>query len=132
MVSYTGNQLVLSGLPTVAATTVMFKKNDLIQINTFPYPFTTQQDVLRGVAGTVTITTSRPKIISSSVTGYGITVGNDCTFNVFCPNMPVYKLIPGGWQIASGITTNNAYLEWSDNFYLYEFCGDAYFYSCVG
>jgi uncharacterized protein YbdZ (MbtH family) len=39
--------------------------------------------------------------------------------------MPVYKLIPGGWQISSGITTNNAYLEWSDNFYLYEFVGDA-------
>jgi hypothetical protein len=125
VVSYTGNQLVLSGLPTVAATTTMFKKNDLIQINTFPYPFTTQQDVLRGTGGTVTITTSRPNIISSSVTGYGITVGNSCTFNVFCPNMPVYKLIPGGWQLSNGTITNNAYLEWSDNFYLYEWVGEA-------
>jgi hypothetical protein len=125
VVSYTGNQLILSGLPTVAATTTMFKKNDLIQINTFPYPFTSQQDVLRGTGGTVTITTSRPNIISSSVTGYGITVGNGCTFNVFCPNMPVYKLIPGGWKISSGTITNNAYLEWSDNFYLYEWVGEA-------
>ena len=123
--TYIGNQLVLGGLPGVGAGTTLFKKNDLIQINTFPYPFTSQTDVLRGVAGTVTITTSRPNIISSSVTGSGLTVGNDCTFNVFCPNMPVYKLIPGGWQIASGITTNNAYIEWSDNFYLYEFVGDA-------
>ena len=78
-----------------------------------------------GTSGTVTVTTSRPNIISSSVTGSGLTVGNDCTFNVFCPNMPVYKLIPGGWQIASGITTNNAYIEWSDNFYMYEWVGDA-------
>ena len=123
--SYTGNQLVLGGLPGVGAGTTLFKKNDLIQINTFPYPFTSQTDVLRGGGGTVTVTTSRPNIISSSVTGSGLTVGNDCTFNVFCPNMPVYKLIPGGWQIASGITTNNAYIEWSDNFYLYEFVGDA-------
>lgn len=123
--SYTGNQLVLGGLPGVGAGTTLFKKNDLIQINTFPYPFTSQTDVLRGGGGTVTVTTSRPNIISSSVTGYGITVGNTCTFNVFCPNMPVYKLIPGGWQLTSGTTINNAYLEWSDNFYLYEFVGDA-------
>ena len=123
--TYIGNQLVLGGLPGVGAGTTLFKKNDLIQINTFPYPFTSQTDVLRGGGGTVTVTTSRPNIISSSVTGSGLTVGNDCTFNVFCPNMPVYKLIPGGWQIASGITTNNAYIEWSDNFYLYEFVGDA-------
>jgi hypothetical protein len=125
VVSYIGNQLVLSGLPTVAAGTVLFKKNDLIQINTFPYPFTSQLEILRGTGGTVTVTTSRPNIITASVTGYGVTIGNTCTFNVFCPNMPVYKLIPGGWQISSGITTNNAYLEWSDNFYLYEFVGDA-------
>ena len=123
--SYTGNQFVLGGLPGVGAGTTLFKKNDLIQINTFPYPFTSQTDVLRGGGGTVTVTTSRPNIISSSVTGSGLTVGNDCTFNVFCPNMPVYKLIPGGWQIASGITTNNAYLEWSDNFYMYEWVGEA-------
>ena len=123
--SYTGNQLVLGGLPGVGAGTTLFKKNDLIQINTFPYPFTSQTDVLRGGGGTVTVTTSRPNIISSSVTGSGLTVGNDCTFNVFCPNMPVYKLIPGGWQIASGITTNNAYIEWSDNFYMYEWVGEA-------
>ena len=51
VVSYTGNQLILSGLPTVAATTTMFKKNDLIQINTFPYPFTSQKYVLRANGG---------------------------------------------------------------------------------
>jgi uncharacterized protein YbdZ (MbtH family) len=39
--------------------------------------------------------------------------------------MPVYKLIPGGWKISSGTITNNAYLEWSDNFYLYEWVGEA-------
>jgi hypothetical protein len=39
--------------------------------------------------------------------------------------MPTYKLIPGG-SIGNGTTkTNNALLEWSDAFQLYEFVGDA-------
>jgi len=125
IVSYVGNQLTLNGLPTVGAGTVMFKKNDLIQVNTFPYPFTTENDVLRGSGSTVVITTSRPNIISSSVVGYGITVGSTCEFNMFCPNMPVYKLTPGGYIGYGGATTNNALIEWSDSFFLYEFVGDA-------
>ena len=125
VVSYVGETLTLNGLPTVASTTVMFKKNDLIQINTHPFPFTSTTDVLRGTGSTVTITTSRPNIITNSITGYGITVGTKCQFYMFCPNMPVYKLIPGGWQISNDVTTNNAYLEWSDNFYMYEFVGAA-------
>jgi hypothetical protein len=120
VVDYTGNLLELGGLPAVSSSTVIFKKNDLIEIDTFPYPFTSQQDITRGTGGTITVTTSRPNIISSSVYGLGVTVGNDCIFNVFSPNMPVYKLIPGGWKLSNGITINNAYLEWSDNFYLYE------------
>jgi len=123
--TYVGNQLTLTGLPAVASTTVMFKKNDLIQINNHPYPFTTQNDVLRGTGSTVVITTSRPNIITDSVVGLGITVGSTCEFNMFCPNMPVYKLTPGGYVNSGGTTTNNALIEWSDSFFLYEFVGDA-------
>jgi hypothetical protein len=123
--TYVGNQLTLTGLPAVASTTIMFKKNDLIQINNHPYPFTTENDVLRGTGSTVVITTSRPNIISSSVVGLGITVGSTCEFNMFCPNMPVYKLTPGGYVGYGGATTNNALIEWSDSFFLYEFVGDA-------
>ena len=125
IVSYIGNQLTLNGLPAVGAGTVMFKKNDLIQVNTHPYPFTTENDVLRGSGSSVVITTSRPNIITSSVVGYGITVGTTCQFNMFCPNMPVYKLTPGGYVGYGGATTNNALIEWSDSFFLYEFVGDA-------
>jgi len=123
--TYVGNQLTLTGLPAVASTTIMFKKNDLIQINNHPYPFTTENDVLRGTGSTVVITTSRPNIITDSVVGLGITVGSTCEFNMFCPNMPVYKLTPGGYVNSGGTTTNNALIEWSDSFFLYEFVGDA-------
>ena len=123
--SFVGNQLVLSGLPGVGANTIMFEPNDLIQIGAHTYPFTSTTQVLRGSASTVTITTNRPNIITGSVVGDGLTVGNDCTFNMFCPNMPTYKLIPGGY-VASGTTTlNNALIEFSDDFELYEWVGAA-------
>jgi hypothetical protein len=123
--TYVGETLTLTGLPTIGSTEYLFKKNDLIQIATHPYPFTSTTDVLRGSGSTVVVTTSRPNIITGSVVGSGIVVGATCQFNMFCPNMPVYKLIPGGY-VGNGITTtNNALIEWSDSFYLYEFVGDA-------
>lgn len=123
--SFVGNQLVLSGLPGIAANSVLFKPNDLIQIGAHTYPFTSTTQILRGSASTVTITTNRPNIITGSVVGDGITVGNDCTFNMFCPNMPTYKLTPGGF-VGSGTTTlNNALIEFNDDFELYEWVGTA-------
>jgi len=123
--SFSGNQLVLTTLPTVDAGTVLFEPNDLIQIGAYPYPFTVVTQVLRGAGSTVILTTNRPNILTASVTGLGITIGNSCQFNMFCPNMPVYKLIPGGWLSNNGITTNNAYIEFSDVFQLYEYVGTA-------
>ncbi len=123
--SYVGNQLTLTGLPTIGAGSYLFKKNDLIQINGHPYPFTTEDDILRGTGTTVVITTSRPNIITDSVVGDGVTVGTSCQFNMFCPNMPVYKLLVGGYQKTGNIIQNNALIQWSDSFYLYEFVGDA-------
>lgn len=123
--SYVGETLILTGLPSINPNAVLFKKNDLIQISGKPYPFTSTTDILRGAGPTVTITTSRPNIISTSVVGLGIVVGANCTFNMFCPNMPVYKLIPGGFIGTGTSITNNALIEWSDNFYLYEWVGAA-------
>jgi hypothetical protein len=124
--SFIGNQLILTGLPAVGASTVLFEPNDLIQIGSYTYPFTSTTQILRGGSSTVTITTNRPNILSNSVVGLGLTVGNDCTFNLFCPNMPTYKLVPGGYVPGTGTTTlNNALIEFSDNFELYEFVGDA-------
>jgi hypothetical protein len=123
--SFVGNQLVLSGLPVVASSTILFKPNDLIQIGAHTYPFTSTTQVLRGSASTVTITTNRPNIITGSVVGDGLTVGNDCEFYMFCPNMPTYKLTPGGYVESNGTTINNALIEFSDDFELYEWVGTA-------
>lgn len=123
--SFVGNQLVLSGLPVTTSTTVLFKANDLIQIVGYPYPFTSTTDVVRGTGSTVTITTHRPNIISDSVVGLSLLTGADCQFRVFCPNMPTYKLVPGGSVFSNGTLVNNAYIEWSDDFQLYEYVGIA-------
>ena len=127
--SFTGSTLTLnvSGI-TASSTAVIFEPNDLIQIgsaNVYPYPFTSTTQVLRGSGSTVTVTTSRPNILTGSLTGLGIIVGNNCQFNMFCPNMPTYKLIVGGQAMSGSTVVNNALLEWSDTFQFYEFVGDA-------
>lgn len=126
--SFVGSTLTLTGLPAVGASTVLFQPNDLIQIGSpgeYPYPFTSTTQVLRGSGSTVTVTTSRPNILTGTLTGEGIIVGNDCQFKMFCPNMPTYKLTVGGY-VGNGTTaTNNALIEWSDSFMLYEYVGTA-------
>ena len=73
----------------------------------------------------VTVTTNRPNILTGTLTGLGIIVGNTCEFNMFCPNMPTYKLVVGGQAMSGSTVVNNALLEFSDSFNLYEFVGDA-------
>lgn len=123
--SFVGNQLVLGNLPVLPSTRVLFEPNDLIQIGNNPYPFTSTTQVTRGTGATVTVTTNRPNILTSAVAGDGITVGNSCEFNMFCPNMPIYKLMPGGYMQQNGVTTNNALIEFSDSFDLYEWVATA-------
>ncbi len=123
--SYVGSTLILGTLPSVASGTILFKPNDLIQIEGYPYPFTSVNTITRGGGSTVSIQTSRPNIITDSVVGLGVNVGNDCQFNMFCPNMPTYKLVVGGQMMSSTTIINNALIEFSDNFQLYEFVGDA-------
>jgi hypothetical protein len=122
--SFVGNQLVLSNLPAINSSRVLFGSNDLIQIGGFTHPFTSTTNVLRGAGATVTITTNRPNIIPATVAGLGITVGPNCKFTMFCPNMPTYRLVPGGAVITNGVTMSNALIEWSDTFNLYEWFGD--------
>jgi hypothetical protein len=123
--SFVGDQLVLTNLPAVASTRVLFEPNDLIQIGTYTFPFTSTTQVTRGNDATVTVTTNRPNIITSPVAAQNITVGNACQFYVFCPNMPTYKLVPGGALKSNGTTINNALLEFSDAFNLYEWVATA-------
>jgi len=121
--SFVGNQLTLTNLPSIASTKVLFKPNDLIQIGAAgvnPYPFTSVGTVLRGTGTTVVVTTNRPNIITASVVGNGIIVGNACQFNMFCTNMPTYKLTVGGYKKIGNIVYNNALIQFSDSFKLYE------------
>jgi len=118
--SFVGNQLILGALPTVVASggagALMFRKGDFIQIKGFPYPFTSTTDVVRGTGTTITVTTHRPNFITSgTIANQGINVGNAVQFKVFCPNMPTYKLTPGG---------DNAVISWTSDFQLYEYLGD--------
>jgi hypothetical protein len=127
--SWTGTTLTLnvSGI-TAATTAVIFEPNDLIQIGSldeYPYPITSTTQVLRGAGSTVVVTTSRPNILTGTLTGEGIIVGNNCQFRMFCPNMPTYKLIPGGAMYSGNTVINNALLEFSNPFELYEWVGAA-------
>jgi hypothetical protein len=123
--SFVGNQLVLQTLPGIPSTRVIFEPNDLIQLGNYPYPFTSTTRVTRGIGSTITVTTNRPNILSVNVVNLGITVGNACDFYMFCPNMPTYRLIPGGIVRVNGTTVNNAYIEFNDKFTLYEYVGTA-------
>lgn len=124
--SFDGNQLELENLPALGSSVVMFEPNDLIQIDGYPYPFTSTTQVTRGSGTEIIITTHRPNIISGSgYLGQGINVGNDCSFNLFCPNMPTYKLIAGGYERVNGVVVSRARIEFSDDFKLYEWVGGA-------
>ena len=120
--AFQGNQLTLTGLPsvpTVGATGILLKKGDFLQIKDYPFPFTVTADVVRGTNtatnAVVTATVHRPNFITASIVGKGINVGNDVQFNMFCPNMPTYKLTPGG---------DNAIISWTSDFQLVEYTGD--------
>jgi hypothetical protein len=119
--SWTGSTLTLSGLPAVPATRVLFEPNDLFHPVGYTYPTTVRTQVLRGTGSTVTVTTGRPNIFSDSMVGLGLVIGNACQWNFFCPNMPVYKLVPGGYIGSGGVATNNALIQWSDSFQIYEY-----------
>lgn len=113
---FSGNQLVLAGLPTTPAfptTNYLFRAGDFIQIAGFPHPFTVVNDVLRGSGSTVTITTHRPNFITTSVVGLGISVGNNVQFKMICTNMPTYSIISG------------KFVKFNDSFQLYEDTGAA-------
>jgi len=123
--TFVGNQLTLQNIPVMNSTNVLFAANDLIQIGTNPFPFTVVNTVLRGTGSTVTVTTHRPNILTNPVAGLGITVGAACSFRMFCPNMPTYRLVPGGTTYIGSQLVNNAYIEWTSSFELYEFTGTA-------
>lgn len=130
--SFSGDQLTLSGLNAAGISNgaVMFEPNDLIQIGANPYPFTVVNRVTGNGTNSVTFTMNRPNFLSGPATnGASITVGPACTFNLFCTNMPTYKIVPGGYKyhrsdVSSG-TINKGLIQFSEPFILMEWVGGA-------
>jgi hypothetical protein len=100
--SFTGNQMVLTGLPTGSAGQFIFKAGDVFTVGTNPYPFTSVTDVVRGLGSTVTVTTNRPNFFISSVVGSGLTYGNSVDFRMIATSMPTYTIIPGRYIQING------------------------------
>lgn len=124
--SFVGNQLTLNvSAVSSSPLAVVLEAGDFIQIQGYPYPFTSTTQVLRGLTGTVTVTTHRPNILSNPVSNLNLNWGNDVEFNVFCPNMPTYTLSPGGYIRQGGVVINNALVSFTDNFLLYEYVASA-------
>jgi hypothetical protein len=126
--AFNENQLQLNVSSVTGATSgdYVVRKGDFIQVENKPYPFTSLTDVFKGSGSTVTITTHRPNIFSTQPSaGDSIYFGNAVTWNMFCPNMPTYKLTPGGAIISGNDVVNNALIEWSDPFQLYEWTAGA-------
>ena len=122
VVTFVGNQLVLDTSTLTSATgSVIFEKGDLFSIVGFPHPFTSTTQVVKNGA-TVIVTTHRPNIIQTSIPGNtGLLVGANAQVKVICQNMPSYTLKTGGHQYVNGILVNAAYVEFDDDFELYEY-----------
>jgi hypothetical protein len=128
--SFTGNQLVLTNLPTVDGTIItesslMFGAGDIIQIGTYYSPFSVVSNVLRGSASTITLTTHRPNFLVGADNNT-VNIGARCRWMMLCTNMPAYKIIPGATTYENGSLINNGIVEFTDSFKLVEYTDTSY------
>jgi hypothetical protein len=88
--------LVLTTLPSVSTTTVMFKAGDIIQPENSRYPYSVTTQVLRGATSTITVPLHRSIITSENINlmTQGVKVGNSATWQVVVTALPTYSLIP--------------------------------------
>jgi hypothetical protein len=90
------SSFVITSLPSVSSSTVVFAKGDLIQPENSRYPYAVVDTVVRGLTTTTSVTLHRPIITSEGVTlsGQGLAVGNSCTWRVVVSGLPTFQLIP--------------------------------------
>jgi hypothetical protein len=90
------SSFVITNLPSVSSSTVVFAKGDLIQPENSRYPYAVVDTVVRGLTTTTSVTLHRPIITSEGVTlsGQGLAVGNSCTWRVVVSGLPTFQLIP--------------------------------------
>jgi hypothetical protein len=88
--------LVLTTLPSVSTTTVVFKPGDIIQPENSRYPYSVTAEVLRGSGSTVSVPLNRPIITSEGINlmTQGVKVGNSATWQVIVAGLPTYTLTP--------------------------------------
>jgi hypothetical protein len=90
------SSFVITSLPSVSSSTVVFAKGDLIQPENSRYPYAVVNTVVRGLTTTTSVTLHRPIITSEGITlsGQGLAVGNSCTWRVVVSGLPTFQLIP--------------------------------------
>lgn len=84
---------VVGDLPT----DIVFKKGDIIQLdNGYKYPYTVTADVVRGSASALNIPIHRPFIDQTgyTVSGAGLLVGPQCSWNMVMTKKPTYSVVP--------------------------------------
>lgn len=101
--------LIIGNLPSVSATTIIFKAGDFIQLGSYVYKVT--QDVLRGLSSTVNVYIHRP-VIGVPTTGTLTAVGQNVYFNVLAQDCPTYTLTP---------MTDGAFVAWDGAFVFREY-----------
>lgn len=106
--SYSGTTFVLTGLPSIASSSVLFKKGDFIQPVNSRYPYSITTDVLRGENATVNVPVNRYIMGDVTINGQGISVGADVSFRVLMFGRPTWSLTPG------------RIIQWSGDFDLIE------------
>lgn len=102
------NTIVLKDLPSVAPTTIIFKKGDYIQLENSRYPYTVTDNIVRGSNSTIIIPINRAYVVDGATTEQKIKVGNEITFRVIATNMPTWTIGPG------------RLIQWDGNFELME------------
>lgn len=92
------SSLVLTTLPSVSTSTVLFQPGDVIQPENSRYPYHVTATVTRGASTQTTVPLSRSVLTSEGITlvGNNILVGNSCTWRMVVTGLPTYKIVPHG------------------------------------
>jgi hypothetical protein len=99
----------ITGLPSIASDSLIFKAGDFIQIQQYVYKVIA--DVPRGTLSYVTVGIHRP-IIGTPTIGTAVLVGKNVSFRIVAEKCPTYTLNP---------MTDGAFVQWDSEFVFREY-----------
>jgi len=99
----------ITGLPSIASGSLVFKAGDFIQIQQYVYKVIA--DVPRGTLSYVTVGIHRP-IIGLPTIGTNVLVGKNVSFRIVAEKCPTYTLNP---------MTDGAFVQWDSEFVFREY-----------